>query len=104
MEERIRKEVKNFLDENGKLKALPVKRKPLIYALYYLSTRFEPKRIYSEHEINDIINDATAFYDPALVRRELYNKRFIDRKSNGSEYWLEEQLPTFEGIDLSEGK
>ncbi len=102
METIINKGLRNFLSENGRLKSIPVKKKPLIFALFYLSAKLEPNKVYSEREINDIIDDYTEFYDPATLRRELYNKRFIDRKPDGSEYWLEDKQPTLKDFGIDE--
>ena len=86
-------QLKGFLDEDGRLTAFPAKRKKKYYALFYLAALFEPGRDYSEKEINDIINSATAFRDPATIRRELYDACFLDRDRNGTRYRLEDSLP-----------
>lgn len=84
--------LKNFLNESGKLTAFPAKRKMKIYALLYLAQKFEPNRDYAEREINDILLDWHTFADPATLRRELYDYRFLDRSSDGKIYRLALQL------------
>jgi len=42
------KEIINFLDEKGRLKSYPAKRKRQIFALFYLATKFEADRQYTE--------------------------------------------------------
>jgi hypothetical protein len=86
--------LKSFLDERNRLTAFPAKRKMKIYALFYLSTKFEPHRTYTEKEFNEILDQWHVFHDPATLRRELYNNRFIDRESDGRSYWLENEQPT----------
>lgn len=84
--------LKNFLNESGKLTAFPAKRKMKIYALLYLAQKFEPNRDYAEREINDILLDWHTFADPATLRRELYDYRFLDRSPDGKIYQLALQL------------
>ena len=91
--------LKNFLDESGRLTAYPSKRKMKLYALIYLSQKFEPNRIYMEREVNEILNRWHTFNDPATLRRELYTHRFIDRNKYGTAYHMEEQQPTIEELE-----
>lgn len=84
-------ELKGFLDKDSKLKSWPShknKTKQLL-ALEYLASKFELGREYSEKEINEILNRHHTFGDPALLRRELFMKRFFDRTPDGSRYWLQ---------------
>jgi hypothetical protein len=85
--------LKNFLDEDGVLRAFPAKFKMKIYALYYLASKFESGRIYSEREVNELLERWHGFGDSAMLRRELFNKRFLNRKSDCSAYWLEDKTP-----------
>ena len=91
-------ELRSFLNAEGKLVALPAKKRKKLPALYFLSTKFEPNRDYTESEVNDILDSATAFHDPATLRRELYNHHLLDRTNDGKTYWKEEAeltLPEF---------
>ena len=45
---------------------------------------------YTEKEVNEIIKSSIAFSDIELVRREMYQYKFIGRLKDGSEYWAEE--------------
>ena len=90
----------NFLDGNGKLTAFPAKRKMKIYALLYLSDRFESGREYTEREVNDILLYWHTFADPATLRRELYDYGFLDRSPDGRSYRLGENQPTLEELGL----
>lgn len=89
----ILKILKNFLDTEDRLTAYPAKRKMQLYALYYLSTKFEENKVYTEKEVNELLNTWSCFRDPATLRRELYDLRFIDRKRDGGAYWLSENRP-----------
>ena len=78
-----------FLDENGKLKSYPTKQKKKLVALEYLATKLEADRIYTEKEINRIINSWCIFQDPATLRREMYNNHLLYRTKDCSQYWAE---------------
>jgi hypothetical protein len=95
--------IKNFLDQNNRLVSFPAKRKMKLHALYYLSTKFEPSKTYSEKEFNDILNQWHTFGDPATLRRELYNHKFIDRETNCRSYWLEEIQPDLAELEKNYG-
>ena len=88
-------QIEPFLDSQGKLKAFPAKRKKKLSALVYLAGKFEQGKTYTEQEVNELLNQWHLFGDPATLRRELYNNRFLDRESNGSRYWLEDPQPDF---------
>lgn len=99
MDERITAELRGVLDAQGKLTKLPSKRKKLLYAVHYLSAKFEQGRRYTEREVNDLLCEWHTFGDPATLRRELYNGRYLDREPNGATYWLEERQPTLEELE-----
>ena len=89
----IYRDIRPFLQEDGRLTALPVKRRKQLTALYYLSTKFESGRIYTEGEVNDLLDDWTTFHDPATLRRELFNHHLLNRTDNCARYWLEADIP-----------
>lgn len=41
-----------FLDEELRLTAIPTKHKKMLSAIYYLATKIEPEKEYSEQDIN----------------------------------------------------
>ena len=81
-------DIKHYLDEDGKIKILPKKSKPRLEVLTYLSLKFNKGVIYSESEVNEIIKNWHTFGDWALLRRELFEAKLLDRKKDCSEYWL----------------
>ena len=91
--------LKNFLDTEGRLTAYPSKRKMKHYALIYISEKIEKGRVYTEKEINSVLNKWHTFNDPATLRRELYTHRFLNRDSYGKEYKMEEHQPTIEELE-----
>ncbi len=83
--------IKNFLDKDGIVISWPSKRNKKDAVLGYLSTKFEKDRIYSEKEINNILNEWHSFNDAPLLRRELFDMRYLDRERDCSKYWLKEK-------------
>lgn len=102
MQQEIPPRLRPFLDEEGRLKAVPSKRKVRMLALRLLAARFEQGREYTESDVNGIINQATLFSDAATLRRELFNNHFLGRTLDGRAYWLEETQPTDEALGLNE--
>ena len=88
------KELKPFLDEAGRLTALPAKHRKALAALWYLAGKIEPERQYTEPEINDLLDEWALFRDHATLRRELYNKHILNRTEDCRLYWKEAEIPT----------
>ena len=89
-------EIRPFLDINGRLTAIPAKYKKKLIALWYLAGKFEAGRQYSEAEINELLDEWTLFHDPATLRRELYDKKLLNRTKDCRCYWRVEKLPELE--------
>lgn len=68
-----------FFDPDGRLLSLPAKHKKKLLALWYLAGKLEAGRQYAEAELNALLDAWTCFRDPATLRRELYNKRLLNR-------------------------
>ena len=77
-----------FLDKTGKIKQLPTKKMRREEVLRYLGEKFEDERIYTEKEVNAIIDDWHTFNDYFLLRRELIIAGVLARTSDGGKYWL----------------
>ena len=92
--------LRNFLDATGKLTAFPAKRKMKLYALLYLAQKIPADTDFTEREINNILLDWHTFADPATLRRELYDYRFLDRSRDGKVYRLAEKQPTPEDLGV----
>jgi len=88
-----------FLDDRGRLTAFPAKRKKKLPALLYLAETFSPGVMYSEREVNDLLDTWHTFRDPATLRRELYDYRLLDRRADGSAYWVKTPLPTLPELE-----
>lgn len=86
-------QIKSLVDSDGKLISLPSKHKKKLIALWYLAEKIPSGKDYTEREINELLNSMTVFRDPATLRRELYDRRLLERTSDCRRYWKESQVP-----------
>ena len=91
-------ELTPFLDRDARLLALPARHKKKLLALWYLAGKLEAGRQYREAELNGLLDEWTLFRDPATLRRELYNKRLLNRTADGSCYWRADPLPALDAF------
>lgn len=89
----MRSELTPFLDGDERLRSFPAKHKKKLLALWYLAGKVEAGRQYTEAELNELLNAWTLFHDPATLRRELFNKRLLERTPDGDRYWRAEPFP-----------
>jgi hypothetical protein len=82
------RELRPFIDDEGRLIQWPVRQKVQRMALAYLAERFQPGREYSEREVNEILLDWHTFGDWALLRRWLCDWGHMDRERDGTRYRL----------------
>lgn len=61
----------------GKLKEIPVQRKKKLYVFEEILKAFDPKRTYTEQEVNDIIKGY--FHDYCAIRREFIINGYMSR-------------------------
>ena len=85
--------LRGFLDGEGRVTQFPARRKKRLAALQYLAGKFAPGRVYTEREVNEVLLFWHTFRDPATLRRELYNKRLLERTQDGAQYWRETEIP-----------
>ena len=64
--------------KNGKFEIMPAQRKKRKYILEYILQKFEPNKIYSENEVNEII--IPLHDDYCWVRREFIMEKMMYRK------------------------
>jgi len=98
----MQKELRAFLNAEGRLTAWPAKRKKKLAALFFLAEKFEAGRTYTEKEVNALLNAWHTYGDPATLRRELYDNGFLDRARDGSAYRLADKQPTPEELGLEQ--
>lgn len=80
-------------DDAGRLVRLPNKFSVQQMTMWVMWTRFAQRRIYTEKEVNAILNTQHTFGDPATIRRELINMKLMGRESDCSRYWKEPRRP-----------
>ncbi|MFW0119071.1 DUF2087 domain-containing protein [Rothia sp. CCM 9417] len=84
--------------KDGVLTSWPSKRRTRAHILLHLVTYFEPGRIYSEPEVNEILK--ALWHDFAFMRREMVQYGYLVRSSSGRSYRLATQLAVREGTLL----
>ena len=94
-------ELRAFLNEKGQLTSMPSKHRKKLLVYYYIGTKVEPGRRYTESELNDLIDEWGLFHDAATVRREMYNFGLLNRERDGSVYWKETDIPPMEAFVAS---
>jgi hypothetical protein len=72
----------------GSLTTFNLKEKHKLIILREISNRFVRQQIYTENEINEILKEVYA--DHVTLRRYMIEYGFMDRKDDGSQYWLKE--------------
>lgn len=72
----------------GRLSTFSMKEKSKLVVLSHIATSFKKGIVYTEKQINEILKNI--YDDFATLRRYLIEYGFLDRKSDGSEYWLKE--------------
>ena len=87
--EKYNKKLEKYYDLENKLTQYPSKRPMRVIALSKIAEKFDVQKKYTEREVNEIIKTAIAFSDVELIRREMFQYRFIGRLRDGSEYWVE---------------
>ena len=78
---------KNLINEFDEIVVWPTKNLDKEYIFKFLSKKFIIDRIYSEKEINQIIQKHHLFNDIPLIRRELVSRKILERTDTGSRYW-----------------
>ncbi|MDH6364991.1 hypothetical protein M2139_001992 [Enterococcus sp. PF1-24] len=84
-EQEREKVLANFLDEAGQVITIPRKAKSKIILLEYIVSSFDNEKIYSEKEVNQLIQKVCD--DFAAIRRYLIEYGFLGRTNDGSKYW-----------------
>ena len=79
--------MKKLINDDDKIINWPKKTVDKEAVIIWLSEKLRSNKIYSEKEINSIINKHHLFNDVALLRRELVSRKYLMRKDDGSEYW-----------------
>jgi len=84
-------QLNNFMDEDMKVKIWPSKKLMKIEVLKYVASKFEANRIYTEKEVNAVIDEWHTFNDYFMIRRGMIDYKLLGRTRTGSEYWKNEE-------------
>ena len=68
------------------LKSFPKKQKRKLILLQHIAGMFDRERKYTEMEVNSLLKNV--YDDHTTIRRYLIEYGFLDRKRDGSEYWV----------------
>ncbi|HEV2412481.1 MAG TPA: DUF2087 domain-containing protein [Candidatus Saccharimonadales bacterium] len=79
-------DISKYLDSRGRVTKLPKKVEPRQAVLSHLASKFEHDKTYRESEVDKILQEWHTFGDWPLLRRELYEHGFFERRPDGSEY------------------
>ncbi|MET3289967.1 UNVERIFIED_CONTAM: DNA-binding CsgD family transcriptional regulator [Brevibacillus sp. OAP136] len=71
---------------DGMMTEFPKKEKRKVVIMRHVIKRFDPKQTYTENEVNEILG--TAYSDHVTLRRYLVDYGFMNRKADGSSYWV----------------
>jgi len=71
---------------DGRLTEFPKKEKRKVAILRHILKRFEPERMYTEKEVNAILK--AIFDDYVTLRRYLVDYGMMNRRDDGSAYWV----------------
>ena len=99
------RELRPFVDEEGRITQWPARQKVQRQAIAYLASRFEGGREYREREVNELLCRWHTFGDWALLRRLLFDWGHVDREADGTRYRLrahpDDAPPRPDGGDIS---
>jgi hypothetical protein len=79
--------LRRFLDSKGRVTTWPARPRDQKTIIDYLASKFIVGREYTEREVNDILNQWHTYQDHAILRRELFSARLLDRTPDGARYW-----------------
>lgn len=86
-----------FLDAEGRVIRWPTRKGDRLVGqklvVEYLITKFEFGRTYTEREVNDILKQWHTFMDWALLRREMFERKLLNRTLDGRQYWVTAPQP-----------
>ena len=93
------KTLRTFMPD-GRIVAVPTKRRALVLILIEVLAALEPDRIYDEKQLGAILGEFHP--DFALLRRELIDYRLLERNAHTGEYWVNPNPPTHTGSQAQE--
>lgn len=80
------KTVERFLNDSGKVTVWPKKHSDKELVIAYLAEKFEFNHSYHEKDVNELLKLWHTFSDWPLLRRELFERKYLDRNRSGTNY------------------
>lgn len=77
----------HYIDASGTVVRWPRKEKDRQAVMVHLASFFSPDIHFTEKEVNKILQAHHSFGDWALLRRELFERGFLDRHPEKGVYW-----------------
>lgn len=94
------KRLLRMFDPEGKLMRWPSKRSQQGLCLWVIWSKLPARHVFTEKEINLLLNDHHLFGDHALLRRWLCDYGMMSRTRDGREYRRVEKRPPAEALEL----
>jgi len=94
------KRLSRYFDANGRLIRWPTKFSHQEPCLWVIWSKLPPRKILSEAEVNDALRANHVFEDPALLRREMKERKMVTRTIDGREYRRVERKPPHTALAL----
>jgi len=94
------KRLLRMFDASGKLARWPSKRSQQELCLWVIWSKLPGRQVFTEKEINLLLNDNHLFGDHALLRRWLCDYGMMSRTRDGREYRRVEKHPPAEALEL----
>ena len=88
LRDKARKVLAAYLNADGTIRQIPAQEEKLRIILDYILQAFTPGVIYTEKEVNMIVR--RFHLDTASIRRDMVDRKMLQRKSDGSQYWRPE--------------
>ena len=92
--------LRRYFDVNGRLLRWPTKFSHQDPCLWVLWSKLPTRTTLSERQMNDLLLENHRFEDPALLRRELTERKMVTRTIDGREYRRLERRPPPEALAL----
>lgn len=89
-----------YFDAKGVLSRWPSKfshREPCVWVLW---SRLSPREVYTEQQINQLLQANHLFGDHVLLRRQLIDLGLVTRTADGREYRRVERRPSADVVEL----
>jgi RimJ/RimL family protein N-acetyltransferase len=85
------KALQKLVNQESQITRWPTKPSERTLVAEYLASKFSKDKTYSEKEVNELLKRWHTFSDWVVLRRELFERGFLDRRVDGSSYWRTEK-------------